>query len=135
MEQACGAAKRLSLIHAGEGACAGANHSHLLKMRMEGGLEGIELGPLLGKGSYGRVFKGGAPSVALSLQPQSAGPKTRSAPAAASLQCMCRSCSILYLPVATVLGCALALSGNGSLSVCLARYCGECSHCLELEWR
>jgi len=36
----------------------GPNHNHLMKMRMEGGLEGIELGPLLGRGSYGRVFKG-----------------------------------------------------------------------------
>lgn len=34
------------------------HHGYLLRMRMEGGLEGIELGPLLGRGSYGRVYKG-----------------------------------------------------------------------------
>lgn len=34
------------------------HHGYLLRMRMEGGLEGIALGPLLGKGSYGRVYKG-----------------------------------------------------------------------------
>lgn len=27
-------------------------------MRLEGGLDGIELGPQLGRGSYGKVFKG-----------------------------------------------------------------------------
>lgn len=27
-------------------------------MRLEGGLEGIELGPKVGGGSFGRVFKG-----------------------------------------------------------------------------
>jgi len=35
----------------------GDHHSYLLKMRMEGGLEGIEIGPLLGRGSYGKVYK------------------------------------------------------------------------------
>ena len=33
-------------------------HQHLLKMRLEGGLEGIEMGPILGRGSFGRVYKG-----------------------------------------------------------------------------
>ena len=33
-----------------------------LRMRLEGGLEGIELGPLLGRGSYGKVYKGEAAS-------------------------------------------------------------------------
>ena len=33
-------------------------HQHLLKMRLEGGLEGIEIGPVLGRGSYGRIYKG-----------------------------------------------------------------------------
>lgn len=37
--------------------CA-ASHEYLIKMRMEGGLNGIKIGPQLGKGSYGRVFKG-----------------------------------------------------------------------------
>ena len=35
-------------------------HQHLLKMRLEGGLEGIEMGPILGRGSFGRVYKGTA---------------------------------------------------------------------------
>lgn len=51
----------LSSCMSGPAAHAGASHSQLLKLRMEGGLEGIELGPLLGRGSYGRVFKGAAP--------------------------------------------------------------------------
>ncbi len=33
-------------------------NQHLLKMRLQGGLEGVELGPILGRGSYGRVYKG-----------------------------------------------------------------------------
>lgn len=33
-------------------------HAQLLGMRMQHGLEGVEVGPLLGKGSYGSVFKG-----------------------------------------------------------------------------
>jgi hypothetical protein len=33
-------------------------HQHLLKMRLQGGLEGVEMGPMLGRGSYGRVYKG-----------------------------------------------------------------------------
>ena len=37
--------------------CA-ASHEYLIKMRTEGGLNGIKIGPQLGKGSYGRVFKG-----------------------------------------------------------------------------
>ena len=36
-------------------------HQHLLKMRLEGGLEGIEMGPILGRGSFGRVYKGVTP--------------------------------------------------------------------------
>ncbi len=36
-------------------------HQHLLKMRLEGGLEGIEMGPILGRGSFGRVYKGTVP--------------------------------------------------------------------------
>ena len=33
-------------------------NQHLLKMRLQGGLEGVELGPILGRGSFGRVYKG-----------------------------------------------------------------------------
>lgn len=33
----------------------GDHHGYLLRMRLEGGLEGIELGPQLGRGSYGKV--------------------------------------------------------------------------------
>ncbi len=33
--------------HSGEASQYGDHHSYLLKMRMEGGLEGIEIGPLL----------------------------------------------------------------------------------------
>ena len=36
----------------------GDHHGYLLRMRLEGGLDGIELGPQLGRGSYGKVFKG-----------------------------------------------------------------------------
>ena len=36
-------------------------HQHLLKMRLEGGLEGIEMGPILGRGSFGRGYKGTGP--------------------------------------------------------------------------
>ena len=32
-------------------------HHRLMRMRLEG-LEGIEVGPSLGRGSYGRVYKG-----------------------------------------------------------------------------
>jgi hypothetical protein len=32
-------------------------HHRLMRMRLEG-LEGIEIGPSLGRGSYGRVYKG-----------------------------------------------------------------------------
>ena len=38
-------------------------------MRLEGGLDGIELGPQLGRGSYGKVFKG-APVKRLLLRSQ-----------------------------------------------------------------
>jgi hypothetical protein len=40
----------------------GDHHGYLLRMRLEGGLDGIELGPQLGRGSYGKVYKG-APAV------------------------------------------------------------------------
>ena len=33
-------------------------HQTLMKLRLEGGLDGIELGPVLGQGSFGRVYKG-----------------------------------------------------------------------------
>ena len=33
-------------------------HATLMKLRLEGGLDGIELGPVLGQGSFGRVYKG-----------------------------------------------------------------------------
>lgn len=33
-------------------------HSHLLAMRLQSGLEGVEVGPILGRGSYGAVYKG-----------------------------------------------------------------------------
>lgn len=33
------------------------HHQQLLRMRLEG-LDGIEIGPSLGRGSYGRVYKG-----------------------------------------------------------------------------
>lgn len=36
----------------------GDHHGYLLRMRLEGGLEGIEIGPIMGRGSYGKVFKG-----------------------------------------------------------------------------
>ena len=36
----------------------GAYHKQLLAMRASSGLEGIEVGPILGRGSYGRVYKG-----------------------------------------------------------------------------
>ena len=32
-------------------------HHRLMRMRLEG-LDGIEIGPSLGRGSYGRVYKG-----------------------------------------------------------------------------
>ncbi len=32
-------------------------HGYLLRMRLEGGLEDIEIGPIMGRGSYGKVFK------------------------------------------------------------------------------
>ena len=35
-------------------------HQTLMKLRLEGGLDGIELGPVLGQGSFGRVYKGEA---------------------------------------------------------------------------
>lgn len=35
----------------------GDQHHRLMRMRLEG-LEGIEVGPSLGRGSYGRVYKG-----------------------------------------------------------------------------
>ncbi len=44
-------------------------HQHLLKMRLEGGLEGIEMGPILGRGSFGRVYKGTAPASSRSSVP------------------------------------------------------------------
>jgi hypothetical protein len=39
-------------VHAGE------HHLRLLRMRASADLEGIEVGPELGRGSYGRVYKG-----------------------------------------------------------------------------
>lgn len=36
----------------------GQYHKQLLAMRAGSGLEGIEVGPILGRGSYGRVYKG-----------------------------------------------------------------------------
>lgn len=36
----------------------------LLRNRSSGGLAGVEVGPLLGRGSYGRVYKGGQPAPA-----------------------------------------------------------------------
>ena len=41
----------------------GDHHGYLLRMRLEGGLDGIELGPQLGRGSYGKVFKGATAAV------------------------------------------------------------------------
>ena len=32
-------------------------HSHLLAMRLQSGLEGVEVGPQIGRGSYGCVYK------------------------------------------------------------------------------
>lgn len=49
-----------------------AYHKQLLAMRVGSGLEGIEVGPMLGRGSYGRVYK-------VRCQPQSlvsSGPAT-----------------------------------------------------------
>ena len=37
---------------------AGEHHLRLLRMRASADLEGIEVGPELGRGSYGRVYKG-----------------------------------------------------------------------------
>ncbi len=39
---------------------AGEHHVRLLRMRESADLEGIEVGPELGRGSYGRVYKGAA---------------------------------------------------------------------------
>lgn len=33
-------------------------HAQLLGMRLQHGLDGVEVGPLLGKGSFGSVYKG-----------------------------------------------------------------------------
>jgi hypothetical protein len=38
-------------------------HQTLMKLRLEGGLDGIELGPVLGQGSFGRVYKGMPPAL------------------------------------------------------------------------
>lgn len=39
------------------------HHLRLLRMRTSADLEGIELGPELGRGSFGRVYKGAPPPV------------------------------------------------------------------------
>ncbi len=46
-------------------------HQTLMKLRLEGGLDGIELGPVLGQGSFGRVYKGAMfePDTQCALQP------------------------------------------------------------------
>lgn len=59
--------------------CAGLDHAQLLKMRMEGGLEGIEKGPLLGRGSYGRVFKGISHNFLLALHTVEGADRVRAA--------------------------------------------------------
>ena len=43
------------------GFAAGEHHLRLLRMRESADLEGIEVGPELGRGSYGRVYKGAGP--------------------------------------------------------------------------
>ena len=52
-------------------------HQTLMKLRLEGGLDGIELGPVLGQGSFGRVYKGtpaAIPALILTRAPTSSLP-------------------------------------------------------------
>ena len=50
--------RRHTSLEAG-GAAEFSSLTNVLKMRADGPLSGVELGPLLGRGSYGRVYKVG----------------------------------------------------------------------------
>lgn len=52
-----GGSQALSSAASDEVMTLSAYHKQLLAMRVGSGLEGIEVGPMLGRGSYGRVYK------------------------------------------------------------------------------